>query len=168
MVYLPFREERKKVFIWAREILHNNLLSFAKNAFILRTNTAIRIEAQAYCRSAGVEIALMMFLGVRRRNGGRHCCRSGGRRGRGGAADVILDSRADVGGIDDKDIIYKRGFDLRARRREVRSTGIISSDLNGEERSSQVRNDSLILSDDKSAQWAPLSVVSGQDRRFVE
>lgn len=58
--------------------------------------------------------------------------------------------------------MYKRGFDLRAQRREVRSTSVISSDLNGEERGSQVRKDSLILSDDKSAQTGRLEIYRGE------
>ncbi|KAF6229093.1 hypothetical protein HO133_007207 [Letharia lupina] len=60
-------------------------------------------------------------------------------RGSGYAADVVLDGRANKGDVIDEDVVYKRRFDLRAQRCEVRSTSIVPSDLHGEERSRKTR-----------------------------
>lgn len=92
------------------------------------------------------------------------CCRRCGCRGRGSgyAADVVLDGRANKGDVIDGDIVYKRRFDLRAQRCEVRSTSIVPSDLHGEERSRKVRNTSLIPTDDRSTQTRTREINRGE------
>ena len=90
---------------------------------------------------------------VRRRGGAWRCRRcTYGRRGRRCAADIILDGRADVGDIANEKRVYESRFDLRAQRRQIRTTGIIPRDLHGEERGREVRNPGLVLTDDGSAQ----------------
>ena len=88
---------------------------------------------------------------VRRRGGGRSCCGRGCGRG-GGAADVVLDRRADAGDVADEERVYESRFDLGAQRGQIRSPGVIPRDLHGEERGREVGNPGLVLGDDGIAQ----------------